>query len=54
MIHSVNVLAIGMPMGAGGSTVRAVSSGPSFPRPALGAGAAAGRTSSFPQPRQNL
>ena len=42
------------PIGAGGRTVRAVSMGPSFPRPALGAGAGAGRASSFPQPRQNL
>src|SRR5438105_7706887 len=39
---------------AGGRTVRAVSSDPSLPRPALGEGAAAGRASSFPQPRQNL
>jgi hypothetical protein len=42
------------PKGAGGSTVLAVSSGPSLPRPALGEGAGAGRDSSFPQPRQNL
>jgi len=46
------------PIGAGGRTVRAVSSGPSFvgtgARPPPGEGAGAGRASSFPQPRQNL
>jgi hypothetical protein len=52
---TVAAIAAGMPpMGGGGRTVRAVSSGPSFPRPVLEAGAGAGRASSFPQPRQNL
>ena len=48
-------IAAGRPLiGAGGSTVRAVSSAPSFESPAPGEGAGAGRASSFPQPRQNL
>jgi len=52
---TVAAIAAGIPpSGAGGNTVRAVSSGPSLPTPALGEGAGAGRASSFPQPRQNL
>jgi hypothetical protein len=51
---TVAAIAAGMPIGAGGRTVLAVSSGPSFATLAPGAGAAAGRASSFPQPRQNL